>query len=77
MEMGLQELNFKLLKSNIIYYTVFEPKESYQSWQPPHSLQIIPFERIETCPTSYTPESCRKPCKIERTKEKRPYIHKL
>lgn len=43
-----------------MYHTVFEQQESYQPWQPPKSLQIIPFKRIESCPASYTPETIRK-----------------
>jgi len=51
-------------------YTEYLPTvETESKWQPPKSLQIIPYERIETCPISYTPESARKPIKIKGNKE--------
>lgn len=34
-------------------YTEYQPTEPSQQWQPPQSLKIIPYQKIETFPISY------------------------
>lgn len=58
-------------------YKEYIQPESYEPWQPPKSLQIIPYQRIETCPISYTPESVRKGVLKRSNKVIRHYVHKL